>query len=147
MIYRKSDIAQAKISLPQDQKQRKSPSAEPQKKLQRINSPETLEEIDSDEELRRPVELADFVNPIDRFQQSQTVKTSKDIESGWGLNLANKRAKPATGGSSSIAGPKTQEEVALKKTEKKSRNKNQVDQPETSTKQTASAISTPDKDV
>ena len=82
MIYRKSDIAQAKISLPQDQKQRKSPSAEPQKKLQRINSPETLEEIDSDEELRRPVELADFVNPIDRFQQSQTVKTSKSTESG-----------------------------------------------------------------
>ena len=69
-IYRKLDIAQAKISLPQGQKQRKSPSAEPQKKLQRMSSLEILEEIESDEELRRQVELADFVNPIDRFQQS-----------------------------------------------------------------------------
>ena len=65
---------------------------------------------------------------------------------GRGLNLAIKRDKPNTGGPSLIAGPKTQEEVALKKTEKKLRNKNQVDQPETSTKQTAPAISTPDKD-
>ena len=55
---------------------------EPQKKLQQISSPEVLEEINSDEELWRHVELADFVNPIDRFQQSQTVITSKDTESG-----------------------------------------------------------------
>ena len=46
-----------------------------------------------------------------------------------------------------LAGPKTQEEVALKKTEKKSSNKNQVNQPERSTKQTAPAINTLDKNV
>ena len=39
-IYRKSYMAQAKISLQQNA--RKSPSAEPQNKLQRISSPETL---------------------------------------------------------------------------------------------------------
>ena len=69
-IYRKSDIAQAKICLQQEKtrNESKSPSAEPHKKLQRISSPENLEGIDLDEELRCAVELADFVNPVDRFQ-------------------------------------------------------------------------------
>ena len=79
-IYRKSDMAQAKISLQQNA--RKSPSAEPQSKLQRISSPEILDDVDSDEELRRQVELGDVVNQIDRFQQSQTIITSEDTESG-----------------------------------------------------------------
>ena len=65
------------------------------------------------------MELADFVNPVDRFQQSQTVITSKDTEARGGLNLAIKRAKPNTAGPSSIPGPKTQEEVALKKVRKR----------------------------
>ena len=83
-IYRKSDIAQAKISLQQEKtrSESKSPSAEPHKKLQRISSPENLEDIVLDEELRRAVEQADFVNPVDRFQQSQTVITSKDTQAG-----------------------------------------------------------------
>ena len=50
----------------------------------------------------------------------------KDTESGRGLSLAIKRAKPNTGQSSSSREPKTQEEVALKKAEKKSRTKNKT---------------------
>ena len=99
-IYRNSDIAHTKTLLTQDKtrSQSKSPSAEPIKKFQRICSPEDLEDVDSDEELRRAVELADFVNRLDRFQQSQTVVTSKDTVAGGGLNLAIKRAKPNTAG-------------------------------------------------
>ena len=92
-IYRKTDISQA-ISIYRRtrlREQEKSPSAEPRKKLQKISSPKKLEETDSDEELRRQVELADFVNPVERFQQSQTIVTSKDTESGGGLSLAIKR--------------------------------------------------------
>ena len=113
---------------------------EPHKKLQRISSPEKLEDIDSDEEQRRAVELVDFVNPVDRLQQSQTVITSKDTEAGGGLNLAIKWAKPNTAGPSSIPGPKTQEEVALKKSEKKTKGKKPDDKPEKSPKQIATAV-------
>ena len=65
-----------KLSTKRDN-QTQGQSAEPQKKLPRISSPEFLEDIDSDEELRQQVELAGFVNPIDRFQQNQTVITSE----------------------------------------------------------------------
>ena len=58
-----------------------------------------------------------------------------------GLSLDIKKAKPNTAGPTSIFGPKTQEEeVGLRKSEKKSKNKNEDDQLETLTKQTASAI-------
>ena len=91
-IYRKSDIAQAKTFLSQEKtrSESKSPSAEPNKKFLKISSPEMLDDIESDEELRQAVEVADFVNPVDRFQQSQTVVTSKETEAGGGLNLAIK---------------------------------------------------------
>ena len=78
-----------------------------------------MKDIDSDEELRRAVETADFMNPVDRFQQSKTVKTSKDAEAEEGLNLAIKRTKPNTEDPSSIPGPKTQEDVAFKNKKKK----------------------------
>ena len=77
----------------------KSPSAEPTTKFKRIISPELLEDLGSDEELEREMKVADAMNPIDRFQKSQTVVTSKDTEAGGGLNLAIKRAKTKSGGS------------------------------------------------
>ena len=68
---------------PKDQTQGagKSSSAELQKKLQKIGSPEKLEESHSDEGLLRHVEQADFENPLERFQQSQAIVRSKDTES------------------------------------------------------------------
>ena len=60
---------------------------------------ELLEDIGSEEQLQRDMEIADAMNPIDRFQQNQTVVTSKDTEAGGGLNLAIKRAK------TNLAGP------------------------------------------
>ena len=102
-IYRKSDIGQPKTGLTQDNQRStsKSPSVEPTKKFKRISSPELLEELGSDEELQEEMEIADTMNPIERFQNSQTIVTSKDTESGGGLNLAVKRAKP------NLAGPKS----------------------------------------
>ena len=97
---------------------RKSQSAEPLQKLQKISSPEKLEESESDEELQRQVEQVDSENPIERFQQSQTLVTSKDTEAE-GSTLAIKRVNSNTGSPSSSSGPKTQEEFALKNTKKK----------------------------
>ena len=64
------------------------------------------------------MEIADAANPIDRFQQSQTVVTSKDTNAGGGLNLAIKRAKPNLAGPSSPA-----DESDKKRTDKKAKEK------------------------
>ena len=82
-----------------------------------------LEDIGSDEELQRAMEMADSVNPVDRFQPSQTVVTSDDTDSGGGLNLAIKRAKPNMAGPSLSAGQKSPDESAKKKTDKKTKEK------------------------
>ena len=135
-IYRKSDIAKSKTVLTQENQRSasKSPSAEPTKKFLRISSPELLEELGSDEELQRDMEIADATNPIDRFQKSQTVVTSKDTEAGGGLNLAIKRAKPNLAGPSS-----TTEESDKKKTEKKVKEKKKQNKQQQGTSQTATA--------
>ena len=64
-IYRKSDIAQSKTVLTQDNQRStsKSPSVEPTKKFKRISSPELLEELGSYEELQEEMEIADTMNP------------------------------------------------------------------------------------
>ena len=67
--------------------------------------------------------MADSVNPVDRFQQSQTVVTSKDTTAGGGLNLAIKRAKPNLAGPSLLAGQKLPDEIAKKRTDKKIKEK------------------------
>ena len=99
-IYRKSDIAQSKTVLTQENQRStsKSPSSEPTKKFKRISSPELLEEMESEDELQGEMEIADAMNPIECFQKSQTIVTSRDTEAGGGLNLAVKRAKPQFGG-------------------------------------------------
>ena len=133
-IYRKSDIAQSKTVLTQENQRSasKGPSVEPTKKFQRIISPELLEELRSDEELQRDMEIADAMNPIDRFQKSQTVVTSKDTKAGGGLNLAIKRAKPNLAGPSS-----TTEESDKKKTEEKVKEKKNQNKQQQGTSQTA----------
>ena len=75
-IYRKSDIAQSKTVLTQE-KQRstsKSPSSEPTKKFKRVSSPELLEELESEDELQGEMEIANEMDPIERFQKSQTIE-------------------------------------------------------------------------
>ena len=140
-IYRKSDIDQTRTTLTHEKKrsESKSPSAEPTKKFQRISSPEVLEDIGSDEELQRDMEIADSVNPVDRFQQSQTVTTSKDTNAGGGLNLAIKRAKPNMAGPSLPAGQKSPDESARKKTDKKAKEKRTQSKQNNLTGQTAIA--------
>ena len=82
------------------------------------------------------MEIANEMNPTERFQKSQTIVTSKDTEAGGGLNLAIKRAKP------NLAGPKSAEETNTNKPEKsgkekKSRSKQQQG---TNANQTATAV-------
>ena len=136
-IYRKSDIGQSKTVLTQDNQRStsKSPSVEPTKKFKRISSPELLEELGSDEELQEEMEIADTMNPIERFQKSQTIVTSKDTEAGGGLNLAVKRAKP------NLAGPKsTIEENDTKKSEKNGKEKKNRNKQQQGKSQTATAV-------
>ena len=136
-IYRKSDIAQSKTVLTQENQQStsKSPSVEPTKKFKRISSPELFEELGSDEELKEEMEIADAMNPIERFQKSQTIVTSKETEAGGGLNLAVKRAKP------NLAGPKSSiEENDTKKSEKNGKEKKNRNKQQQGTSQTATAV-------
>ena len=119
------DITQTRTTLSHE-KQRsesKSPSAEPTKKIQRISSPEALEDIGSDEKLQRDMEIADAVNSIDRFQQRQTVVTSKDTNAGGGLNLAIKRAKPNLADPSSPTDKNDKKRTDKKVKEKRSHSK------------------------
>ena len=141
-IYRKSDVAQTRTSLIHEKQrsENKSPSAEPTKKFQRISSPEVLEDIGSDEEVQRAMEMADSVNPVDRFQQSQTVVTSKDTDAGGGLNLTIRRAKPNMAGPSLSAGQKSPDESARKKTDKKTKEKRTQNKQNNLTGQTAVAV-------
>ena len=137
-IYRKSDIAQSKTVLTQE-KQRstsKSPSSEPTKKFKRVSSPELLEELESEDELQGEMEIANEMDPIERFQKSQTIVTSKDTEAGGGLNLAIKRAKP------NLAGPKSSEEIITNKPEKSGKEKKgrSKQQQGTNANQTATAV-------
>ena len=80
------------------------------------------------------MEIADAVNPIDRFQQSQTVVISKDTNAGGGLNLAIKRAKPNLAGPSSPA-----DECDKKRTDKKVKEKKTQSKQNNVTGQTATA--------
>ena len=74
--------------------------------------------MESEDELQGEMEIADAMNPIERFQKSQTIVTSRDTEAGGGLNLAVKRAKP------NLAGPKPNtEENNINKPEKSGKEK------------------------
>ena len=84
--------------------------------------------------------MADFVNSVDRFQQSQTFVTSKDTVAGGSLSLAIKAAKPNTAGPGSMSRPKTQEEIVLKKCEKKTKEKKSDDKQSKLPRQTAIAV-------
>ena len=137
-IYRKSDLARSKTLLTQENQRStsKSPSLELTKKFKRISSPELLEELGSEDELQGEMEIADTINPIERFQKSQTIVTSKDTEAGGGLNLAVKRAKP------NLAGPKsTIEENNTNKSEKNGKEKKSRIKQQQGTSQTATAVS------
>ena len=135
-IYRKSDIAQSKTVLTQENQRStsKSPSSEPTKKFKRVSSPERLEELGSEDELQGEMEIADTMNPIERFQRSQTIVISKDTEAGGGLNLAVKRAKP------NLAGPKLNtEENITNKPEKSGKKKKGRSKKQQGTNQAAAA--------
>ena len=58
------------------------------------------------------------ITPYISSPNSDTIVTSKETAVGGGLNLAVKRAKPNNGSPVSV-GPKSQEEVAIKKKPKK----------------------------
>ena len=96
--------------------------------------PELLEEMESEDELQGEMEIADAMNPIERFQKSQTIVTSRDTEAGGGLNLAVKRAKP------NLAGPKPNtEENNINKPEKSGKEKKGRSKKQQGTNQAATA--------
>ena len=134
-IYRISDIAQSKAVLTQENQRNssKSPSLEPTKKFKRISPPELLEELGSEDELQGEMEIADAMNPTERFQKSQTIVTSKDTEAGGGLNLAVKRAKPNLAGPKSIIEEDNTNKPEKSGKEKKGRNKQQQGTSQTAT--------------
>ena len=106
-IYRKSDIAKAKVDVQDKLDHRRSPTGEEPKKKQQKQSQrksgdqEEFEDSGSDDDLLLQQRTLDPVEAQNKFQESPTVVTSKDILQGGGLNLAVKWAKP------NLAGPFT----------------------------------------
>ena len=106
-IYRKSDIAKAKVDVQDKLDHRRSPTGEEPKKKQQKQSQrksgeqEEFEDSGSDDDLLLQQRTLDPLEAKNKFQDSPTVVTSKDILQGGGLNLAVQRAKP------NMAGPFT----------------------------------------
>ena len=106
-IYRKSDITKAKVAVQDKNSHRRSPTGEePKKKQQKQSQRQSDDQEDdensgSEEDLLLEQRSIDPVEAQQKFQDSPTVVTSKDILQGGGLNLAVKRAK------TNMAGPFT----------------------------------------
>ena len=106
-IYRKSDIAKAKVIVQDKLDHRRPPTGEePKKKKQRQSQrksgeQEEFQDSGSEDDLLLQQRTLDPVEAKNKFQDSPTVVTSKDILQGGGLNLAVKRAK------ANMAGPFT----------------------------------------
>ena len=98
-IYRKSDIAKAKVIVQDKLDHRRSPTGEEPKKKQQRQSQrksgeqEEFEGSGSDDDLLLQQRTLDPVEAKNKFQDSPTVVTSKFILQDGGLNLAVKRAK------------------------------------------------------
>ena len=103
-IYRKSDIAKAKVNVQDKLDHRRSPTGEEPKKKQQKKSQrksgeqEESEDSGSDDDLLPQQKTLDLEEAKNKFQDSPTVVTSKDILQDGALNLALKRAKPITAG-------------------------------------------------
>ena len=103
-VYRKSDFAKAKVNVRDAAAQRRSSTGEDLKnKLQKnsqrkVEDQEAKEDSWSEDEILPQQQVPDSEEAKNRFQDKQTVVTSKDTEAGEGLNLAVKRAKPNNAG-------------------------------------------------
>ena len=91
----------------------KIPLEEPKSKHQKKDIEPALE-TESEEESRLLLDE----QTKEFFQDSDTVVTSKETPIGGGLNSAVRRSKPNQGGPA-LAGPKSQEQVAMKSRGKK----------------------------
>ena len=106
-IYRKSDIAKAKVAVQDKNNHKRSPTGEEPKKKQQKQSQRQSDDQEDDENSGSEEDILleqRSIDPVEaqrKFQDNPTVVTSKDILQGGGLNLAVKRAKP------NMAGPFT----------------------------------------
>ena len=98
-IYRKSDIAQSKTVLTQENQRRtsKRPSLEPTKKFKRSSSPELLEELGSDDELQGEMEIADTMNNR-AFSKEPNNSDFKRHRSRGRSELGSQKSKTQFGG-------------------------------------------------
>ena len=100
-VYRKSDIAKAKVNVQDAAAQRQSPTGkEPKKKLQKksqrnVEDQGENEDSWSEDDLLPQQQVPHPDKAKNEFQDNQTVVKSKDTETGGVLNLAVKRAKPS----------------------------------------------------
>ena len=130
-VYRKSDIANYKVSVQStvsgSEKKRNPTGDEPRSKQQKTvreyeeADSESAEENDMDDQWRcNKVPIEDSRATTNKFQNSPTIVTSKDTETGDGLNLGGKRNKPNRAGpsvqnqKSSMSKPTAQEARRLK---------------------------------
>ena len=116
-VYRKSDIAKSKVSVPStmsgSEKKRSPTGEEPRSKQQKTvreyeeADSESTEENDMDDQWQCNKVPTEDSRATDKFQNSPTIVTSKDTETGGGLNLSGKRNKP------NRAGPSVQNQKSI----------------------------------
>ena len=118
-VYRKSDIAQAKIKSPllsQSTRNTKSSKGEQVKNKLGGKNVRLQETLDLENEDSYKKKTGD-TKATERFQESPVRVTSRDTESG-GLNLAVKRAKPNNGGPTLSMQQQINESIPKKKNKK-----------------------------
>ena len=110
-VYRKSDIAKSRLptqSNAEGSAKKRSPTGEePRSKQQKTTTKvtqyedidsESAEEHDINDQGQRDQITNEDSRIVDKFQNSPIIVTSKDTETGGGLNLGGKRNKPNRAG-------------------------------------------------
>ena len=103
-VYRKSDIANSRLpvqSIVSGSEKKKSPTGEePRSKQQKtVTQYEDMDSESAEEhDINHQGQIDQLLNEegrvVDRFQNSPIIVTSKETETGGGLNLGGKRNKP-----------------------------------------------------
>ena len=107
-VYRKSDIAKSKVpvqSTVSGSEKKRSPTAEePRSKQQKTvtqyeeTDSKSAEEHDINDQGQSDQVPNEDSRALDKFQNSPVIVTSKETETGGGLNIGGKRNKPNRAG-------------------------------------------------
>ena len=104
-VYRKSDIAKAKIDIsdtrdksPKKEQSRQNPQEDEPRSKSKKKEGGSRKKTNDSEEMPEIQKRSNLENAVELYQNSQQKVTSKELEVNGGLNLAVKRAKTNNAG-------------------------------------------------